>query len=573
MPRKLSIVISGAVSLGSYEAGVIYELMEAIALHNKSLQETSVELYKEKRVLIDVITGASAGAMTAGILSQQLYYGGKQLREAYGNPLFNAWVKKISIDKLLNLEKEKQIYSLLSSDVIDEIGVSYIQDNPGDILDRHPAASDNLRIGLAMSNLNGFPREFVCQLTLPQSKDELSISSIYYKDRGIQLFEMEPHWDRKKVSWKPMAQSCNWQILRMMALSSGAFPFAFRARRIVRIGGSEDSLTRSRDSRRKATAGDKLHRGDYLYTDGGIFENEPVGMAANLSKDIDEKDGDSNRIYLFVAPGKRKIDADPFFNKEDDLLGMTLALASAIFGQSRFQQWVTEGLDNDLLTVTASDNILIGDIYSAFGGFLEEGFRTYDYNIGRRVTRQQLREGKFISLIDNFNGIDQKMPMIDWPKDTQPIRPQSTHLHVRADNPFVNEKIQDGYREYETDSWKRVRDDLILLAQPYFTEENGLKKRQPMSELRRLMERVGMNRRELIAAQIYARIDSLVDLFSDNYIDKVDSRRRFQQFRKLLRQIMGKPLAKFVLKRLMRPFLESNVLRPGPIDARDYKDH
>ena len=31
MTRKLAIAISGAVSLGSYEAGVMYEVLEAIA--------------------------------------------------------------------------------------------------------------------------------------------------------------------------------------------------------------------------------------------------------------------------------------------------------------------------------------------------------------------------------------------------------------------------------------------------------------------------------------------------------------------------------------------------------------
>lgn len=31
MPKKLAVVISGAVSLGSYEAGVMYEVLEAIA--------------------------------------------------------------------------------------------------------------------------------------------------------------------------------------------------------------------------------------------------------------------------------------------------------------------------------------------------------------------------------------------------------------------------------------------------------------------------------------------------------------------------------------------------------------
>ena len=159
MPKKLALVISGAVSLGSYEAGVMYELLEAIAQRNELLKSDFPELYIKERVVIDVITGASAGAMTAGILSQQLYYGGAHLRNPYDNPLFNAWVKKVNIDELLNVECKNHKYSLLSSAVVDDIGATFIADNPGDVMDRHPAASDTLRIGLAMANLNGFSQE------------------------------------------------------------------------------------------------------------------------------------------------------------------------------------------------------------------------------------------------------------------------------------------------------------------------------------------------------------------------------------------------------------------------------
>jgi hypothetical protein len=34
MPKRLAITIAGAVSLGSYEAGVLYEVLDAIHQHN-----------------------------------------------------------------------------------------------------------------------------------------------------------------------------------------------------------------------------------------------------------------------------------------------------------------------------------------------------------------------------------------------------------------------------------------------------------------------------------------------------------------------------------------------------------
>jgi predicted acylesterase/phospholipase RssA len=69
MPKRLAITIAGAVSLGSYEAGVLYEVLDAIHQHN-CVPGTP----DEDRIEIDVLTGASAGAMTAAIVAQKMLY-------------------------------------------------------------------------------------------------------------------------------------------------------------------------------------------------------------------------------------------------------------------------------------------------------------------------------------------------------------------------------------------------------------------------------------------------------------------------------------------------------------------
>ena len=58
MSKKLAITVAGAVSLGSYEAGVLYEVVTAIGAHNDH-PETKAK--PEERIEIDVLTGASAG--------------------------------------------------------------------------------------------------------------------------------------------------------------------------------------------------------------------------------------------------------------------------------------------------------------------------------------------------------------------------------------------------------------------------------------------------------------------------------------------------------------------------------
>ena len=84
MKKKLAITISGAVSLGSYEAGVLYEVIRAIGLHNQNSNTAA-----DDKIYIDVLTGASAGGMTATIAAQKLLYEAQSLSGAYTNAFYS----------------------------------------------------------------------------------------------------------------------------------------------------------------------------------------------------------------------------------------------------------------------------------------------------------------------------------------------------------------------------------------------------------------------------------------------------------------------------------------------------
>lgn len=86
MTYKVAIAISGAVSLGSYEAGTMYEIINAIKLHNESNPS-------DQHIKIDVMTGASAGGMTAALTAQKLLYESYSLTEPLTNVGYLAWVK------------------------------------------------------------------------------------------------------------------------------------------------------------------------------------------------------------------------------------------------------------------------------------------------------------------------------------------------------------------------------------------------------------------------------------------------------------------------------------------------
>ncbi|MBE9115131.1 patatin-like phospholipase family protein [Lusitaniella coriacea LEGE 07157] len=326
MPQKLAITISGAVSLGSHDAGVLYEVLRAIAQHNKA---TSKEAEK---IEIDVITGASAGAMTACILAQKLLFDRDSLEGGeggeggeYDNDLYRPWVEEADIVKLLKFQKgDDPNKSIFSSSAIAQIGYKYLLKRYEDgnlVQNPHPAAAESIHLGMTMSNLNGF--DFEQKVTdYRQLKNPDAKSFVYTTHRDWFSTEIKTSDDRKQF----------WEKIEQIGRSSGAFPFAFQVLEIERDKREEvyRNVKNLPDSPK------------FNYTDGGIFDNDPLGMAKRLVNRIDIHPNDfENRYYLYISPGPKKSSSNVNFNSENaNFINTARALSGAIFTQARFQDWI-----------------------------------------------------------------------------------------------------------------------------------------------------------------------------------------------------------------------------------------
>lgn len=318
MAKRLAITISGAVSLGSYEAGVLWEILDAIRQHN-----TSGKTQEGDRIKIDVLTGASAGGMTAIILGQKLLYNGDQFKGPYENPLYHCWVERISLQGLQDAGRdEPALHSIFSSNLIEQISREALTDRyktaPPPAV-QHAAAADTIRIGVAVTNLNGVNYGYPVQ---PAG----NFTYIRYQDQRTRVAEG--------------AASDNgqfWEPLRQVAVACGAFPFAFRTQDIGRSAKTEsDDYTND-----NLTPWDNDPQ-TFTYTDGGVFQNQPLGMAKNMVDDVDEHLDQDSRFYLFVSPNAKDAKAnDNFHENNADYVHLLLRLTTVIFGQSGFQDWVT----------------------------------------------------------------------------------------------------------------------------------------------------------------------------------------------------------------------------------------
>lgn len=334
MSKRLAITISGAVSLGSYEAGVLYEIIAAIGHHNQAVAG------EEDKIYIDVLTGASAGGMTAAIAAQKLLYDADALADPHNNPFYNPWVVDISLDGLLNLTPDekarKTAYSIFSSDLIQNLADKYItrryESGAVKPSKRHPAAAPSIRLGLALSNLNGVSYSY----PMRPGEDAANATFGYtrYQDEMVGVFQSDGTDGRDTLNaWAP------W---REAAVSCGAFPFAFRVKELHR---TEEEYTRHHRDKWAPPA-----ERDFAYTDGGVFQNEPLGLAKNLVDEIDHHQNVDSRFYLYVAPGAKSSDVNEKFSAATaTFLPTAQALVRAVLNQAKFQDWIdAEAVNNQI---------------------------------------------------------------------------------------------------------------------------------------------------------------------------------------------------------------------------------
>jgi hypothetical protein len=341
MAKKLAMTISGAVSLGSYESGVVFEVLDALAQHN---QWADANHLPDERIEIDVLTGASAGGMTVAMVAQRLLYDGPAMSQAYDNPLYNAWVASVDIEALLARDPQEDVtHSVLSSDFVIGISESSLLARYKDASQVPPAAQPHLalsserklQLGLALSNLNG----------VDYYRSTLSGGQfIYTSHRDQFVTEIDQVQDDRGEPW---------ERVRAMAVACGAFPMAFRVQDLVRniVEYTSPYLVRGVWGGKPSTT--------FTYTDGGVFQNEPLGMAKNLVENVPGgRLNAARRGYLFIAPKPKR--SEEVKNSPDPTAGFSAAnadykvlasrLADSVIGQSEFQDWsVAEGYNDQLL--------------------------------------------------------------------------------------------------------------------------------------------------------------------------------------------------------------------------------
>jgi hypothetical protein len=297
-PKKIALVIAGAGSLGSYEAGVLVELTYALDVLNQSREPLDGPAgAKEGPFVIDVITGASAGGMNAAMLARIGMY-----ESPRRDRLHTAWVKQIDIDALLQ-DDPRQKNALLSKAIVRKIAEAHLLDARPARLEPASFAPDELRVGVTLTHLNGLDYRLLTRSLTSPSPGFLTTR---FSDQG--RFRLR----------KGGFGEVDWPRLTDSAIATGNFPLAFMPEGLMRSATDYSAENPPTQAAPPPPPGTPYFPHGLAFIDGGMFDNEPLGMAINFAAEVDAGRPDPERLFLLVHPN---VTASDHRDATDDKIG------------------------------------------------------------------------------------------------------------------------------------------------------------------------------------------------------------------------------------------------------------
>ena len=299
---RIALVLGGGASLGSYIGGAVSEIIRAVEGNRR-----------KDTVVIDVITGASAGALNAALAARCLSVNRNLLPW-----IEKAWVDAADVSVLLDPARPQR-EGWLDVSVLDELARSLVASDPASDDEPSRAAGNSIRLGFTLANLYGVPYD----------------RRYRFLNEPDRSFGTRVHTDSIKfeLTKESRAGAPVWGEVADAAVASAAFPFAFPPRQIGR------SKTDYPGARLSVGPGGKV---DMWYLDGGLFDNAPLGLARDLVEMEARTPGTGPALPVRRARAREcRTGTSRVRGPPSSLGGMASALAKAVLGQGAARDWVT----------------------------------------------------------------------------------------------------------------------------------------------------------------------------------------------------------------------------------------
>lgn len=431
----LGICMAGAITAGSYTAGVMDYLLETMERWQKHKDANKNALDRGETlpypdtpmydVVIDVISGASAGGMCAAITSAMLVEG--FTIEDVANKkskMYKSWIElddegrdEGTIKKMLetdDIDKEGLV-SILNSKVLTNISKKAIKTLDEIKLPQY--VDKKLDTILTLANLRGAKYAINFKSYGYDKKHWMTLHRDFMHFKLNELADLQSDFLEMKFT-KPD----DIELFQQSAVATGAFPIGLRSRELIRNARyyyNKADVTVG-ISNLKSKLNIEFPRGpesnyNSLNIDGGTFNNEPFGetervlsIKAKKESGQELEHNETNRTILMIDPFPSKEREEDVDYMKPGLEHIVPRIIGALRDQSSFKtKDILDALGNNnylkfIITPFKSETIepLCCGTLGAFGGFLYKGFREHDYDLGRRNCQQFLRK-HFVMPYDN----------------------------------------------------------------------------------------------------------------------------------------------------------------------------
>ncbi len=387
---KLAFALSGAISAGAYTAGVLDFFFQALEAWEKERKQTGTPQHK---VVVQVITGASAGAITGAIGTIALARGmrpqslsAEEKKGAYvatNGPtqdvrcilpsLYSTWVSRprmvdprggVDLLSAQDIADEKApVASLLNAALLDDIKKEALlppadASSPPATMPAYPFIAANLHVYMTVSNLRGIP--FTLKFGNSTYGMQTHGDRVHYivtdlgsgpsADNSWLKNDSGTHLTIKGLPAAGLDVPTDWDRYGTAALASSAFPVGLAPRelyaeladytkRSIPIDKGEGALAPVFPEAWCKTVGSGSFK--FLNVDGGVVNNNPFDYAQYAVMDdpnsILTNAQESERAVIMVSP----FPEPPAFLPDDappaELVAVLKALFPALIDQARFK--------------------------------------------------------------------------------------------------------------------------------------------------------------------------------------------------------------------------------------------
>ena len=349
---NFSIIISGGVSLGAYEAGYNWAVIKMLTSIKNNSEFVEPNLKS--------IAGTSAGSINA--LLSAMYWCQKDTVSLHNkiddNLFYETWVKLGVEDLLINGKDKTNKSSLFTRKGLEKKAEKIIEHLKKPLFKTGcevPLAIAITKVKPIIENVHG----------IKIKNQNFSVPLNFKVQNGIGIVENKNLTSNGDFYISiPNIENDGHKLINLL-FASGAFPGAFQQ---IKLDYAYNGIKHSN-----------------YFIDGGLYNNVPLDLAIALDK--------NTSTFFFIDPSNMRKEKEVYSidEKEEIPLGFIGTNFSPIFSSFDIMQSMKlyeainqnfRGDSNKNLVLSSRFHPLTGKYLGHFGAFLDENFRTYDYYVG-----------------------------------------------------------------------------------------------------------------------------------------------------------------------------------------------